>query len=544
MHHASNLQRFWRTPRNLQWRHTPFIAGVSAMLVTLAIRLTQLPTPYWFDESNTLYYIEQPLPRMMAFIANDFSPPAYYLLLRVWVALVGTSETATGVLSLSAMVGATALTWGFTREFFGRQRAFWAAVVLWVSQAGMAFSTETRMYALLMLLTVATTWLLLLQLRQPDHHWFSLGYAALVLAGGYTHYVFWFLVLAQHLFVGWWLLRTRNWSFVRRWLMVDGLIVLAYLPQVPILWERVTGYYLPGGLYLHEYGKASLELFWRLPYELFFPVSRFIPVWFVTVTAVVMGGIFAAAYIPWVRQLHRHHRFPTPLPYVNGLAVCTFSLFVPLLVLYWLKVQVTHYAAVLTPLVSVVLAQGIANVRSRFLQAATGVGFITLLVSAQLYHAATIPLLYESGYWPAVARLLSLQPQLENTVIVANYDSAVALSRYYDGPLPIIRLMPVGKAADRPLEEIRGIGRTRTTAENVAELLPLFSHAVSVWFAEGPSHLFYDRDHQVESLLIQSCLFEQAYEFPHPTPGSTIGRLRLVNFSGCHFLSPRSIPES
>ena len=108
----------------------------------------------WLDEALTVNVARLPLRRLSAGLRHDGAPPLYYLLLHAWMRVFGTGDVA--VRSLSALFGIAALpvAWVAGRDLAGR-RAGWIALVLLASSPyAIRYSTETRMYTLVMLLVL------------------------------------------------------------------------------------------------------------------------------------------------------------------------------------------------------------------------------------------------------------------------------------------------------------------------------------------------------------------------------------------------------
>ena len=112
------------------------------------------PPELWLDEAQSVAIAHLPLPDLFAALEQDGSPPLYYLLLHVWTALFGTSATA--VRSLSAVISVLTLpaAWYVARRLVGRRAAAALVVLLATSPFLIRYASETRMYGLLVLLTV------------------------------------------------------------------------------------------------------------------------------------------------------------------------------------------------------------------------------------------------------------------------------------------------------------------------------------------------------------------------------------------------------
>src|SRR5947209_2055316 len=71
------------------------LVGVSVWLRTRQIHLY-----YWIDEGLSVGIASHPLSHIPGLLHQDGSPPLYYLILHVWMALRGRNEVATHELSL------------------------------------------------------------------------------------------------------------------------------------------------------------------------------------------------------------------------------------------------------------------------------------------------------------------------------------------------------------------------------------------------------------------------------------------------------------
>lgn len=247
------------------------VALLSILLLAAGLRFYRLGAQsFWNDEGNSARAAERPVPLIIEAAQGDIHPPGYYLLLHAWRGLVGESEFALRALSALCGVLTVALTWALGRRLLGAPTALSAALLAALSPLGVYYAQEARMYALLGLLSVASTYLLLriMSVRRglliayrlspiadrslPIADRLSLvAYWLGAAAGLYTHYAFPF-VLAVHnlLFVGWWLARRRGqWRILLEWAGTQFAVLLAFLPWLPTALRAVTGWPSAGGGY-------------------------------------------------------------------------------------------------------------------------------------------------------------------------------------------------------------------------------------------------------------------------------------------------------
>jgi uncharacterized membrane protein len=243
-----------------------FLVVIVILWLASALRFYQLDEhSFWNDEGNSARLSERALPLIIEGTASDIHPPFYYLALRGWRELLG--ETEFGLRSFSAFAGilTVALTFALGRQFqrpvlrkgWPGQIVLLAAVLLAaINPALIYYSQETRMYALLALLAALSTLLLWRWLNSRRGLAWAAGYILAASAGLYTHYFFPAVLLFQNLLVIIWLFRSfRALMFsplqltgkrpirktIWQWLAMMALLLLIYLPWLPVFWRQAGG---------------------------------------------------------------------------------------------------------------------------------------------------------------------------------------------------------------------------------------------------------------------------------------------------------------
>jgi mannosyltransferase len=264
------------------------------ILLGMALRCFHLGTQsLWHDEAFSLGVASRLDPgQILANQAHDVHPPLYNLLLYFWIKLVGIHDFTTRMLSLVAGVLSIPLIYVVGRKLFDPLTGLWAAFFVAVFPFHVYYSQEARMYTLLALLTTLSLWLLLWIIER--NRWWAWGCLWLCLVlGVYTHYFFAFVILVFHLYL---VLSGRKYCHL--WLpllIVDGLLVLALLPQATI--------------FLHEFGEVVDSSYWLdRPNPLsfftaiyFFIVSYTVPTWLNAPGLFVVIGILAVGLYEQLR---------------------------------------------------------------------------------------------------------------------------------------------------------------------------------------------------------------------------------------------------
>ena len=126
-----------------------FLVGVS-----LALRTQAIHARYWIDEGLSVGIASHPIGDIPGLLRQDGSPPLYYLLLGVWVHLFGIGEAHTHMLSLIFALATVPAAFYGARTLFGDKTGWIAAVLAAVCPYLTYYAQETRMYALVVLLSI------------------------------------------------------------------------------------------------------------------------------------------------------------------------------------------------------------------------------------------------------------------------------------------------------------------------------------------------------------------------------------------------------
>jgi len=210
------------------------VVVAAAVLVGLVLRFVTT-SHLWLDEALTVDIARLPLTDIGSALRQDGHPPLYYYLLHEWMLVFGQSDIA--VRALSGVFGVIALPLGWLAgRRAGGPRAAWAFVVLLsLSPFAIRYSTETRMYSLLMVLVLAGYLLVTNALERPS----ALRLLGIALVAGallLTHYWALWLVAATVVVLGWraWRKKGERRTTVRVLVAVfaGGVFLLPWLPSM------------------------------------------------------------------------------------------------------------------------------------------------------------------------------------------------------------------------------------------------------------------------------------------------------------------------
>ncbi len=197
-------------------------------------------TPLWLDESLSVNIAKLPIDQIPGALRHDGHPPLFYVLLHYWMDVFGDSDVAVRALSGIFALALLPLIWIAANRIAGRRAAWLATAVTAICPFTIRYGTETRMYALVMLLALVG-WLLVADaLERPTPA--RLVAITLVAAGLlYSHYWGMWLLAAAAVGLLWErrkAARARRDQERRAITRVIGALVaggVLFLPWAPIL---------------------------------------------------------------------------------------------------------------------------------------------------------------------------------------------------------------------------------------------------------------------------------------------------------------------
>ncbi|MEK7521777.1 MAG: glycosyltransferase family 39 protein [Patescibacteria group bacterium] len=114
---------------------------------------------FWLDEAISVKAAILPLKDLLfVFSPGDFHPPLYYLVLKLWISIFGTSETAVRSLSLVFALLSVLLLFFIAKKLFNKFVAISSASLLATAPLLFYYSQEARMYAMSVFASLLVVW--------------------------------------------------------------------------------------------------------------------------------------------------------------------------------------------------------------------------------------------------------------------------------------------------------------------------------------------------------------------------------------------------
>lgn len=432
---------------------------LAVLLLAFGLRFHLLAAQsFWNDEGNSARLSERSVALIIEGTASDIHPPLYYLLLHGWQQAVGASEFGLRAFSAFAGVLLVAGVAAFSRTIRPRDR--WrggmvgvAALLTAVNPALIYYSQETRMYALLGLLAVLSSWALWQWRASAGRgRWpWAAAYVLLAAAGLYTHYFFPAVLAAHNLIVLAWLLtsaRSVGWATaVRRlallWAGMMLAVLLLYAPWLPI--------------FAGQFGADDLG-----------ERGSFVAFLLTAVSGMTFGATIATETVRWAVVIVAILLFIglwLGRRWVWGTAVCLFT---PLLFMYaagTVQPEYLKFLLVAVPFFLILLATAVTTARQRSIHAILSILLIAALslgTLSSLRNLYTNPAYARADYRGMAARILA--DDHPGAGIILNAPNQWEVFTYYYPEDTAVYPLPEGRS--RPTPEAVAAALTAITAQH------------------------------------------------------------------------------
>lgn len=447
-------------------------ALIGLILVAFALRVYRLDTQdLWGDEAFSIFLSQMPLDQVIAGAA-DTHPPLYPFLLFVWLRLFG--STVFAIRALSAIVGVliVPLLFALAKRTTASTRVAWfSAILATVSPLLIYYSQETRMYELVTLLALASTYFCLHmlgstsdtpQLSRPSNF---LSYFIATALAIYTHYSAFYIIAAQNVFA---LIQLRkNRAALARWIALQAALVAAYVPWVLAQTSFLSG---KASARWDEFGWHGVEMIFGKTLLAFSvgltvdsPLAQVETILFLAVLALGIFEIFrlrAISTSPWLVLLC----FSIPV-------VISF-LINPILPFFF-----ERYILVALPTFYVTMALGLDYIARLEFRAALGVAALFVGICAMSLTNYYFNDAYAKGKYGQMMSYVTGHAQTGD-VLVLNNPLQKPLYRYYAPPKLTAFFLPDGVPLEDP--------SSRALLEKIAQ-----THS-RIWLVMFGNHAEYD----------------------------------------------------
>jgi mannosyltransferase len=217
------LRRRWSLP----------VALTLLTALSLFLRSRELNAGLWIDEGISVGIAHHHWSSIPGLLNQDGSPPAYYMLLGLWIRLFGDGERATHTLSLIFGLGCVPLAFALGRAVFDRTTGVVCAVIAALDPYLTYYAQETRMYELEAFLSLVVTYAYVQGVLRGRRAW-AIAFVPAVDLMVYTHN--WALFACVGLAVATAVVARER---LKLFALVAAGVAVLYLPWVPTILSQV-----------------------------------------------------------------------------------------------------------------------------------------------------------------------------------------------------------------------------------------------------------------------------------------------------------------
>ncbi len=338
----------------------------------------------WLDEAYSALLSQSSAGRIFEMLRFDSGPPLYYLFLRLWSAVAGSSELALRLPSaIAGILTAVACYAAGRRLGFGRGAAF-SALFVALSPLLVYHAQDARYYAFLPLIGALALLSLDRLVESPSRgRW--IAYAMTLVLAEYLHNYGLLLIPAAYAYVAF---RRDARSGLRELHAAHAIALFLYLPWVPSLIAQIR---FGGTEWIERFFSATAPL---ASLEAFVPggeVPPYIGVPDAGAFRPLALVIFVALLIPLVVRMSRSRGRPAPVAAVVAFAV------IPLLIIYVFSIIIRPIYVVgradilFYPAFALLAGVAVASLRPRWLlPIVAGVALVPAVFTLVGYHQSDV----------------------------------------------------------------------------------------------------------------------------------------------------------
>lgn len=429
---ASSKWQMWRSVEHREparWGRERFHHGLWARLIVLAVifvaytlqTTTLTLQSMWLDEVMALEFTKGNfIETVRTIIQPDENGPLYYFLLFVWRRIVGDSDFAVRFLSVACAVLTLPLLFRLARQVLTDYTAVGSVCLLTLSPFVLWFAQEAKMYALHMMLSVASS-LALIEAFRTGRWWRWPLYAFLASMVLYSHFFGAFLIAAQvlmALFLG----RRRKRRFLT-YIATMLLVGLFHMPLAKYAWFIIQ-HYQPRDI-------------WRGFVPLDYIVRDLVSYYFYRLAA---SEVSWPVYLPPGGLMLLGVLFLLLRRQIEAITLLLHA-FVPILIFYAVSFRVPVYAAkylsAVLPALFILVSWG----GEALLRLWRPSGIVLVLLAALMLNGSvrdlTNPAVQRSD-WRFVADYVATHESANDVVVVSAFYASAAFERYYRGHSPVV----------------------------------------------------------------------------------------------------------
>lgn len=215
------------------------IIPLFVLIFALVLRVISLNQSLWLDEATSVLVARNfSFGEILSkFSPGDFHPPLYYLILRAWIIVFGSTEIAVRSLSVILGTATVLLVYLLAKKYLTRKVAILASLFMATAPLHIYYSQEARMYALAAFLVSLSVWFFLKIIDNSKNVFLWVGFTLTNILLIYTEYPAAFLLASYLAFL---FFNKKLGLIFNRWIISITAVALLFLPWIPTMFFQLN----------------------------------------------------------------------------------------------------------------------------------------------------------------------------------------------------------------------------------------------------------------------------------------------------------------
>lgn len=223
---------------NILKKHSKIINIALVVLIGIVPLLAAFNSNLWFDEAYSVGLANQPWGNLFVSAINDVHPVLYYVLLKLYSLICGTSVIALRIFSIIPIVILAIFTATKLKKQFGEKISFYFLIVLLLLPVTMHYGSQIRMYSWAMLFVTLTAFYAYKAFKYNEKkHWII--FVIFSILSAYTHHFALFTIGVINLVLLFYVIRKKK-ELLKRWFIYGVLQIVLFIPGLIIFIMQST----------------------------------------------------------------------------------------------------------------------------------------------------------------------------------------------------------------------------------------------------------------------------------------------------------------
>lgn len=212
----------------IKYAHKLVIA-ISVLLLTAGVFQNSL----WFDEAYTAGLMSHSFMDMMKWAASDVHPHLYYIMLKIFTLIFGTSCTAMRIFSVIGAVLFISVGYTHIRHDFGEKTGFWYSFAAAFMTTTFVYAMQIRMYTWAAYFVILAAVYAFRLCTGEDKLKTRVLFIISSVAAAYTHYFALFTVAAINISMLIYYIKKKE--ALKKWFITGAIQIASYIPGAIVL---------------------------------------------------------------------------------------------------------------------------------------------------------------------------------------------------------------------------------------------------------------------------------------------------------------------